>query len=398
MSSFWDRVWLVHAMAVRDYYIEREEQRKRWRRFCRKCITEILDESGKIAGLFSRVLEKQASNRVHEDIVKGVVQLPLYGFYLVLQKQREVTLEQSKVIKLFFKHFDIPYSMDSFIQATSLDNGAKRSLLDLVGVSESKAGNFWVQFFKVLYRTEEDTAYVQKVIDAFCAITMRFAALSGKAEDYVLKIMEKFLKDVHVQSVLCREIPNEPIDLYGDTSFVEHFNNFKKEAFKVCNYTMDENDEDLNPTNLIQAFSIGVIYQIVSRCSRSRADKVRMTDDILSQVKIGTSVDGNYIFKYMEDEPRNRTSLLAFHAHTFTDINQGEPMGWILLTRFSGTYELGTGENTFVIQEAANFVLGMENYLDKKYPMSGFGQIAVNYNRRVLEIINKDIDENVTIV
>jgi hypothetical protein len=227
---------------------------------------------------------------------------------------------------------------------------------------------------------------------------MRFAALSGKTEDYLLPILESFLKDVHLQSVLCRQIPDDDVDFYGDATFAEHFDRYKEDAFKVCRMTMDENDEDLNPTEFFKAFTLGIIYQVIKRCSRNRTDKIRIMDYVLSVIDIDSSVDGNYIFKYMEDLQREDTSMLAAMMHIFTDIEDDNPAGWTILARGSGTYNLKTKQDIKVVQEAINFIIGIENDLAEKFPMSGFGQIASGYAKDVMEIINKDIDENVTIV
>ncbi len=398
MLSFWDRAWLIHAAAVRDYFKEREEQKKKWVDFCQKCTEELLAECRNIANLVDEAAGKQSGIHVHKDLVDGIVQLPLYGFYLVLSRQDGIAKEQSHILRLFFSHFRIPYSMNLFLSATKSDNYVRQDLLKLVGISEIMAGGFWVQFFKVLYRTDEDTTYISKLINSFCSVAMRFAALSGKTESYLLEILEKFLRDVHLQAELCRQIPEDDVDFYGDASFVEHFNRFKEDAYRVCRMTMDENDDTLNPTEFFKAFTLGIIYQVVRRCTRNRTDKIRIIDDVLAQVDIDGKVDGDYIFKYMEDFHGEETSMLAYMMHLFTDLEDRKPMGWIMLTRASGTYNLETKKNIRAVQEAMNFIIGMENYLTDKYPMSGFGQIASEYSKEVAEIINQDIDENVEIV
>ena len=85
MLSFWDRVWAIHAMNVRDYYKEREAQRKKWADFCQKCTEEIIDECSNIANLIGDAVSKQPGAHVHKSLVDGIVQLPLYGFYLVFK-------------------------------------------------------------------------------------------------------------------------------------------------------------------------------------------------------------------------------------------------------------------------------------------------------------------------
>ena len=396
MMDFWDRAWAIHAMAVRDYFKERDAQQKKWDDFCQKCTSEILTEASNIAGYIQEVTAKQTGQHVHRDLAQGIIYLPLYGFYLVLQRQNGIAKEQSRLLQLYFQHFNLPFTMNLFLDATKRDNYARKNLLELVGISQTYAGGFWVQFFKTLYRTDEDETYVKKVIDSFCSITMRFAAMNGQMPDALLSILENFFKDVQVQSVLCRQVPDDEVDFYGDSPFVEHFNKFKEEAYKVCRHTMDEDDEDLNPTNVFQGVTLGGIYQVVSRSSRNRADKIRMTDDILSQIDTGSSVDGAYIFKYMEDLHGEETSMLAAMMHMFTDVEK--PMGWIILTRAGGTYNLDTKKKVQTLQEGFNFLIGMENYLSDKYPMSGFGTIASDYAKKVMEIVGNDIDENVTIV
>ena len=398
MLSFWDRAWAIHAMAVRNYYREREAQRRRWENFCQKSKEDILSECENIANLVLHSTSKQPGVHVHKDLVDGIVQLPLYGFYLVLARQSGAVREQKELVQAFFSHFKLPYSMNDFMAAAEINNSARNSLVNAVGISEEKAGLFWIQFFKTLYRTDDDTSNISKLIDSFCSITMRFAALSGKTEDYLLPILEKFLKDVHLQSALCRQLPDDEVDFYGDTAFVEHFSKYKEDAYKVCRMTMDEDDEDLNPRGFFSAFTLGIIYQVIKRCTRRREDKVKIIDDVLAQVDTDSTVDGAYIFKYMEDLQGEETSMLAAMMHIFTDLEDGNPAGWIMLTRASGTYNLKTGKDVKSVQEAINFIIGMENYLVGKYPMSGFGQIASDYAKKIMEIINRDIDENMTIV
>jgi hypothetical protein len=398
MIGFWDRVWIVHAMAVREYFKERDAQQKRWDDFCQQSIEEILSEAGNITQYIQQATSKQTGKHIHNDLVQGILYLPLYGFYLVLQRQKELAKEQSRLLQTYFKHFNLPFTMNLFLDAAKRDNYARRNLLELVGISQTHAGSFWVQFFKVLYRTEEDTTYIQKVIDSFCTITMRFAAINGQMPDELLSILENFLKDVQTQAILCRQVPNDEVDFFGDAPFVEHFNKFKEDAYKVCNYTMDENDEDMNPTSLFQGVCLGGIYQVIKRCTRNRIDKIKMTDDVLSQIDVGTFVDGEYIFKYMEDLHDDDTTMLAWSMHIFTDLEDKNPVGWILLNRLGGTYNLETKKSVRTLQEGMNFLIGMENYLSDKYPMSGFGQIASDYAQDVLELVEKDMDENMTIV
>ena len=398
MLDFWDRLFLVYAAGVRDYYKEREEQRRRWEDFCRKCTSEIFDECVNINNVLYDAVKKQSGSHVHKDILDGGIQLPLYAFHCVLSMQNGLAKEQSSILQLFFSRFSMPYTMNLFLESTRRDNYARQSLYNLVGISESYAGAFWVQFFKVLYRTESDTTYVSKVIDSFCNIAMRFSILNGKSEEILLVILEKFIKNVHAQAVLCRQVPEDMVDYFGDAPFMEHFRRYKEEFFKVCRLSMGNDEDGLNPNSFFRAFTLGGVCQVVKRCARKQSDKARMADDVIAQIELDDEEDGAELIKYMENYEGEDGPVLGSLMHVFTDIEGDNPVGWLLLTRLCGTYGLKTGNNLNPVQEAINFLLGMENYLSDKYPMSGFGQIAIKYTSRVMELINKDIDENVTIV
>ena len=399
MISFWERLWVAKMMMIRDYYKEKERNEKRWENFCQKCIEEITQECSSVVDTIRKAVDNQTGIYVHPDLVNGIIQLPLYSFYLILRTQNGISDYQNRLLKLYFDGFSIPYSKNDFINATKNNNSARKSLLELVGVSDSDVGSFWIQFFKVLYRTDEDTTYIENVISSFCAITMRFAALNNNTEKSIMTLLEQFIKDVHLQAYKCRELPNDSVDFYGDVSFIEHYNEYKNETFKICNYTMDDNDEFLNASQVFISFTAGIIYQVVSKCTRPRRDKEMIIDDIFSLCEFDYGIDGKYIFENMEDYDVENTSMTAAMAHMFTDLSGPNPAGgWIILSRAGGTYNLQTKEKVTALQEAVNFLLGLENYLVDKYPMSGFEKAASRYTTEALRIVKADMDENVTFV
>lgn len=397
MLSFWDRMWIVHMHMVEDYYKEREKQRRRWRKFCNGCIDDITNESKKVIDVIENALSKQDSIYLDENILNGIIQLPLYGFHLVLRDQGKPSDDQERLIDIYLSHLKTGYSKSSFIQATNMNNYARQQLYELCDISDNNVGKFWVQFFKLLYRTDSDVSNVESVINSFCTMTMKFAAMNKEFDSsYLLRILESFIKAVHKQSVLCRDLPKDIIDIYGDSPFIEHFNNFISEMKVVLDFTIEEQTEEMNTQDVIKTFVVGVIYQIVSRCHADREDKIRMVDDILSKLNYDLSVDGKYIFKYMEDLHGEETSMLAAMAHLYTDIDNNNPLGWIIVYRMSGSYNYQTHKPVHSLEEANNFIIGMDNYLNKKYPMRGYGRIAVEYFKRVGDYIQKDMDENVT--
>ena len=398
MLDFLDRLWIVHLMAVDDYFKEKEEEKRRWEEFSRNSMHEILSACADIVDIVRKATDKQVGKRVPRELYDGVIQLPLYSFYLVLSNQSGITQEQSQLLQQFFSSFRTPYTMGEFVSASYSNNEASRKLLSLVGISEKTAGSFWVQFFKVLYRTDEDTECISNLIDDFAKITTRYAALSGKVGDYLFEIEKDFLIAVKTQAVMCRQLPDDEVDFYGDAPFVSHFEAFKEDTLRICRLTLDNKGESLSATDFFSAFSLGIVYQIINKCSRKVEDKIVIMDDVLSCIDIDQTVKTADIFKDMQNINPQGEANLAGIMDMFTSLDDGNPVGWILLSRLSGTYNLKTGNNPIAVKEAVNFLLGMENYLIDRFPMSGFGRIATDYTATVMKCINEDIEKNVTIV
>ena len=183
-----------------------------------------------------------------------------------------------------------------------------------------------------------------------------------------------------------------------DYTFTKHYKRFKDDAFKACHLTMDENDEVLNPRDFLDTFSLGILYHIIKFGSGSRQNKISIFDNMLSYLGLDVQVDGAFVFKYMEDIGGNETTGLASMMHLYTDVEDGKPMGWIVLTRACGTYNLQTGKENCAVQEAVFFMRDVDLYLNEQYPGLGYGCILSKYINKVLDIIDKDIADNVKIV
>ncbi len=396
--DFWNQICIASLMAVHDYYEDQEAQHDKWQDFCQKCTQEIMDECCKIADTVHESAEDRLRSDVPLDLLEGVKLLPLYSFYLVLRKQNEITEEQGDLIQLFLANIDVPYTMDMFQDAVNSDNYDLKPLIEMVGISEDYAGRFWIVFFNRLYRNQNRTEYISKLIDSFSYITMRFAALNRQPEERVVDILKTFIKNVQEQAERKPEITDNNIDFFGNVSFVEHYDQFKESAYKICRFTMEEDDPDFNPDIVIIAFSIGVVYQIISRCTGTDQQKEEMMGDVLSRIDVGIFVNGADMYREIGAAESDDATGIPMAVHMLTDLDDGKPMGWIILSRAGGTYNLKTREEADVLEKACSFVSGIENYLAERYPGCGFGNIASNYANRAVEIVLQDFDENVTVI
>lgn|GEM_PF-5644970 len=391
MIDFWDRAWAIRAAMIHDYYREKERQRDKWKEYCDNTVQEILDDCVALTNALSELLKKQPGVHLHPCLRSGLICLPLYGFYLVQEGGKIFTKDQDFIVQSIFNSFrrDIPFSRQEYLEALTKDNDAKKRLFDLVEVTDDKTGEFWVQFFKLLYRIDADEEVLFEFFRPFMDLTMKFSVLGGVLESELVPILQMFYLRLKIQSIQCRNLPEDDLDLYGDKSYEEHFNEYKKEAYDVLNLTMDSDDEDLNPDLFFRYFTAGIIYQLISRCTRNVEDKVDITKEIFEQCGVPThNIRDLYKFPNI---PEDETTMFEWSAHVYTDPRG--PIGWQMLIRGAATYAEARSDKDKplkVTRAAINFLIGLENYLADKYQMSGFGTMAPVYCSYVVDLAIRD--------
>jgi len=377
--DFWDMLNFTIMLSVRDYYRDKASQRNKAADFYQKCTEEIADESGALFDVINDISKKANPTYDIPEIVNGSVMLPVYGFYKVLQAQGKPTPEQMKVLDIFFRTLTkLGFSKAKFLGAVSNNNAARQKIEDLVGISQTSMGTFWQSFFKTMYITNSDEATLQKVTEKFSAIIMHFSILGNPRSSIALEICNNFISSVHKQIVECRKLPEEEIDYIGEVHFTEHYSRMKKIAHDLV---FDSGDQDkIDIDTLFCCFSIGIIYQLIKRTSRSMADQAEMLDKSMKISNINFDIDGYQIMQEIING-----GDLASTINGLVEIHPEFGGFWgIMLIASERANRQDDGIN--FTRECMGYLVGLESELAKDYSFSGFGSIAKEY---MIDIIGK---------
>lgn len=391
MWSFWDALTVSVVMAARDYYKQRERNILRRNQFKQKCMESISHETTEICHSVEAVVKKQRTAYMSGSIGDGVQELPMYAFYLVLRNQStSVTKEQITVIDIFAANFSLPYSVQDFLRATKQNNDVRSYVEGLVGISKNHAGDFWKDFFKSIYRTDTEEKVVTDIIRKFSDIVMNFSIIGDAKTNHAEYILEKFMEDVGFQSANCRSLPKDSIDIYGDSSYIEHYHIFEEEYRKTIKLT--KADEDGLPAfEIYPYFCMGVIYQVIEQSAGDVENKALCIDYIMTACGMRFGYTGKEIIEAVQSILRGVDNELGWWITNLLDADNENLCFWQILATLIGLCK-EKGYDTPLVPELCGFLIGMDGELDKKFPLSGFGDIAKPYLTMKLSELNELID------
>lgn len=391
MWSFWDALILTTMMSVRDYYRDRERNILRVNQFKQKCIETISDNAMGILEDIKGVVEQQKTSYMSNAISTGIVQLPMYAFYLVLINQKVgVTKEQRKVIDMFYRNLTMPYSQYDFLSSIKSDNHASLYIKEFVGISKVHIGKFWTEFFRAIYRTETEEKVVTGMIEKFATIVMNFSMLGDTKSNYAETILQNFMEAVGYQVSQCRTLPKDKIDMYGDAGYVEHYHAFEKEYTKIVKLTKSD-EEGLPAFDIYPYFCMGVVYHVVNRSTQDRQDKASCIDYVMDACNMDFGYTGIQIIDSVEKIDVGQDDELGWWINNLTSTESEGVSFWQIMATLGGKCKDYNYE-TNLIPELCGFLIGMDGELAKKYPMSGFGDIAKPYLMEKLQDISDMID------
>lgn len=391
MWSFWDALTVSVIMAARDYYKERERNILRRNQFKQKCMESISQEALEICRSVETVVKKQRTAYMSEAIGNGIQQLPMYAFYLVLRNQPvSVTKEQRTVIDIFSANLSLPYSVQDFLTAIKQNNDVRSYIESLVGISKKYVGGFWKEFFKSVYRTDTEEKVVTDIIQKFADIVINFSIIGDAKTNHAEYILDKFMADVGFQSANCRSLPQDEIDVYGDNSYLEHYRNFEEEYRRTVELTKAEED-GLPAFEIYPYFCMGVIYQVVDQSTRSVEDKASCIDYIMNACDMEFGYTGKEIIESVQSATRGDDNELGWWILNLLDTDNEGLCFWRILATLSGMCKK-EDYDTSLVPELCGFLIGMDGELSKKFPLSGFGDIARPYLDMKLSELNDLID------
>jgi len=370
--DFWDVLTFSTVMAVRDWSRDNQRRKEKTTNFYQKCNEEIADAASEMFEVITAVAEQANPNYIPNEIGQGGVMLPVYAFYKVLQKQGGLpTKEQTKVMDLFFNAMSLPFSKLEFLAAVRSYNTARQSIENLVGISDLNSGKFWQLFFKSMYITQSDEKTLTKLTDKFSSIIMRFSILGRPESEVALPICEEFINSVHKQIQQCRNLPEEDIDFMGEVSFYEHYQRMRNLSIDLVHAAGDEDELDIE--QLFDYFSIGILFQLVTRTTRNISVQAEMLDKAMEISGISLGIDGYEAMKQLTE-----SGELSDLVNNIIHIREEFGGFWGIILIVAQKADREDDAMTFT-KECMGYLMGIETELSKEYPYSGFGTIAKDY-------------------
>ena len=338
--GFSDALAFAVAMTVRDMSREKEKRLIKTQKFYQECYERIANDSEQAFNIVSKVVKKASRRYIPNEIASGSTYLALYAFALVIERQGRVTKEQSKIIRIYFNNMSFPFSESAYLSAART-GGEVGNFRNVISISKSYAGGFWVNFFRALYKsgTQKD---LQDMIDYTTSIIMRFSILGNP--------------DSNISNAICQ-------------NFIDR-----------SNITNDISKEELLPYLELQI--LNCICDVVMMTKQPKSVKLRMMNDAVRLSGIHTGVTPEQYVR----EIANNTEMGQFYKTMFSS---GNPLGSFWLVIFTMGGQLygtdATDEPIGIVNNIFSILIQIENYLDEKYNFLGKDSIAKEYMLHIIE-------------
>lgn len=374
------------AMTVRDMSKEREKRLIKTRKFYQECYEKIADDSHQAFNTVMKVVQKASRRYIPDEIASGSTYLALYAFALVIERQGNVTKEQSKIIKLYFDNMNFPFSQSTYLNAAK--TGAElNNFRKIMSISRNYAGEFWVQFFRALYKsgTQKD---LQDMVDYTTSIIMRFAVLGNPNSNISNGICQELIDSINYQINQAREISPKEVDWLGVIPMPDRLSIIRtlyEDLVDNSNITEDVPKDNL--LSWLELLILNCICDIVMMIKQSKSVKLKMINDAVQLVGIHTDVKPEEYVK----EITNNTETGKFYKTMFSS---DSPMGslWTVILIMGGQIDK-TDEALEIINSIFSIMIQVENYLDETYNFLGKESIAQDYTIHILELLAEKCNE-----
>lgn len=379
--GFSDSLAFAVVMTMRDMSREKERRLFKTQKFYQECYERIAKDSEQAFNVVFKVAKKASSRYIPDELALGSTYLALYAFALVIERQGRVTKEQGKIIRIYFDNMSFPFSESAYLNAART-GGEIGNFRNVISISRSYAGGFWVNFFRALYKagTQKD---LQDVVDLMVSMIMRFSILGNPDSKLSNGICQDFIDSVNVQINKVREISIKEVDWLGVIPIedrLEEMHVFYEDLIDKSNITDDIPKEELLPYLELQI--LHCICDVVMMTKQPKSVKLRMMNDAVKLSGIHTGVTPEQYLKEIADN----TGVGQFYKMMFS---AGNPLGsfWLAIFTMGGQLR-GTDavdEPIGIVNNIFSILIQIENYLDEKYHFLGEDSIAKDYMLRVIE-------------
>ena len=376
--GFFDSVAFAAAMTVHDMYQEENKRKIKTQKFYQECFAKIGEDSSKAFDIVTRIAEKASKCYMPSSLISGTTYLPLYCFGLVIKRQCKITHEQNKMLSLYFKHMNFPFSQSEFIAAarTGAEIADFRKTIEL---SNDFVGEFWLHFFRELYKSGTQEDY-QNVVDCVTSIIMRFSVLGNPNSDLAFDICNNFVVCVNYQMEKAREISMNEIDWLGIIPITARISEMRKRYEMLIDnsrITEDMSKEDLLP--MLDLLIMNSICDLVMLTKQPSSQKLSMINDAVQLSGIETEISPEEYVKNIA----NHTELGEYYKSM---VSSGTPLGiiWNALL-IMGTQADKTDQISFMINDLLSILLQIEDYLIRKYNFNEDECISPKYIKSIVE-------------
>lgn len=381
--SFWDSVGFAAIMAARDMARESKQQQQRAADFYQKCMEEIVDALSGVNDPVIKILQAQEASYYPPEMLDGLKYLGLYAFAKVLERQPLVTPEQDRFLDMMFRSLSFSFTKAQYLEAVRSKNALYQGIMDVVGISKSKAGTFWIMLFRSLNKNVNARGAMDDLLNRFANAVMRFAVLGNPNSKVALAIIEETYRAVDYQMQACRDIKPADVDILGQEPFPTHFDELLKILRALVRDGGEAADADLEIAEFqFETMILNSITDVVLQCRQPMPMKHKMIDYVLDACAMQFTLDAA---GFLETKAQN--SSFADLVHTVCYCSS-DTLGtfWTMLHALASC--AGRHDDAFRFSQVfMSFLMGAESALVKQYPNSEFDSTARKYVTNILESI-----------
>lgn len=376
--GFSDALAFAVVMTLRDMNKEKEKRLIKTQKFYQECYERITEDSKQVFDIVSNVVQKAAGRYIPVEIGTGSTYLALYAFAQVIEKQGQVTKEQSKLIKIYFDNFDYPFSESAYLYAAKTGTEIA-DFRKIIAITKSQVGGFWINFFRALYKagTQKD---LQDVTDLITSMMMRFSVLGKFDNGIVRAVCQEFVDSVNYQMSHIQMISNKEVDWFGMIPVSERLAEIRElyeGLVDDSNITDEISKSEL--LSMLELLLLNCICDIAMMTNQPKTIKMQMMNEGAAFVGIHSDVTPE---QYVREIANNTDTGQAYR----TMFSARDPLGsmWLVILTMGGQINRRDDAMT-VINDIFSILLQVENYLDEKYRFLGKENIARDYTLHIIE-------------
>lgn len=327
-----------------------------------------------------RIVGINRASYLPPEILSGLQYFCLYAFALVLERQ-PLTQEQDQFMEHMFRSVSFPLNKAQYLAAVRTKNADYRAMLEIIELTQNRAGKFWLAMFRSLSKTGGTKEAIHKLLCAFSDIVMNFAMLGKPGSTVAGPIVEAAIRAADIQADACKNIAPDDIDMLGQTSYCEHFHKMRRIFKDLVRQGGDELDMDADSGDFYFDYLIlNTVIDLTARCGAPTAVKDEMAERVLR--------DCVYTFpltavEYLENRVRDTEFAGLMHSLYFCDgVIAG--MFWKVLHMLSVQAERFEDSIRFM-QVYTSFLMGAEAKLQQEYPGVDFHRFAQRYTENIAQ-------------